>query len=274
MGESERAVREVFKKARQVAPSIIFFDELDALTPARGSSGESHVFESVLNQLLTEMDGLQELKDMVVMGATNRPDIVDPALLRAGRFDRLVYIGEPDLPDRKRILDIHTRTMPIEGSVFETVMQLTAAFDENVIGDLATALGTDRECTIDDIRAEIAKIKPKEEEKLNRGQRRSLILEQFQLNHLTIRDPVKEEMVTSIAQQTEGFVGADLEALCREAGMFAMREGSPVVSSRHFEAGLAKVHPTMNDRLRESYMRIQQHFKGGLPKEVQPPEYQ
>jgi transitional endoplasmic reticulum ATPase len=274
VGESERAVREVFKKARQVAPSIIFFDELDALTPARGSSGESHVFESVLNQLLTEMDGLQELKDMVVMGATNRPDIVDPALLRAGRFDRLVYIGEPDLPDRKKILDIHTRTMPIEGSVFETVMQLTAAFDENAIGDLVTALGTDRECTIDDIGAEIAKIKPKDEEKLNRGQRRSLILEQFQLNHLTINDPVREEMVTSIAQQTEGFVGADLEALCREAGMFAMREGSPVVSSRHFEAGLAKVHPTMNDRLRESYMRIQQHFKGGLPKEVQPPEYQ
>lgn len=274
VGESERAVREVFKKARQVAPSIIFFDELDALTPARGSSGESHVFESVLNQLLTEMDGLQELKDMVVMGATNRPDIVDPALLRAGRFDRLVYIGEPDLPDRKKILDIHTRTMPIEGSVFETVMQLTAAFDENAIGDLVTALGTDRECTIDDIGAEIAKIKPKDEEKLNRGQRRSLILEQFQLNHLTIRDPVREDMVTSIAQQTEGFVGADLEALCREAGMFAMREGSPVVSSRHFEAGLAKVHPTMNDRLRESYMRIQQHFKGGLPKEVQPPEYQ
>lgn len=274
VGESERAVREVFKKARQVAPSIIFFDELDALTPARGSSGESHVFESVLNQLLTEMDGLQELKDMVVMGATNRPDIVDPALLRAGRFDRLVYIGEPDLPDRKKILDIHTRTMPIEGSVFETVMQLTAAFDENAIGDLVTAIGTDRECSIDDIRAEVAKITPKEEEKLNRGQRRALILEQFQQNHLTIKDTVREEMVTSIAQQTEGFVGADLEALCREAGMFAMREGSPVVSSRHFEAGLAKVHPTMNDRLRESYMRIQQHFKGGLPKEVQPPEYQ
>jgi transitional endoplasmic reticulum ATPase len=274
VGESERAVREVFKKARQVAPSIIFFDELDALTPARGSSGESHVIESVLNQLLTEMDGLQELKDVVVMGATNRPDIVDPALLRAGRFDRLVYIGEPELADRKKILDIHTRTMPIEGSVFETVMQLTAQFDENAIGDLATALGTDRDCTIDDIGVEVAKIKPKEEGKLNRGHRRSLIMEQFQQNHLTIKDPAREEVVISIAQQTEGFVGADLEALCREAGMFAMREGSPVVSSRHFEAGLAKVHPTMNDRLRESYLRIQQHFKGGLPKEVQPPEYQ
>ena len=95
VGESERAVREVFRRARQVAPSIIFFDELDALAPSRGTDTGTHVIESVLNQILTEMDGLEELKDVVVMGATNRPDIVDPALLRAGRFDRLVYIGEP-----------------------------------------------------------------------------------------------------------------------------------------------------------------------------------
>ena len=81
MGESERAVREVFKKARQVSPSIIFFDEIDALAPARGTSSDSHVSDNVLNQILTEMDGLEELKDVVVMGATNRPDIVDPALL-------------------------------------------------------------------------------------------------------------------------------------------------------------------------------------------------
>ena len=84
VGESERAVREVFKKARQVAPSIIFFDEIDALAPARGTSSDSHVIDNVLNQILTEMDGLEELKDVVVMGATNRPDIVDPAL-SAGR---------------------------------------------------------------------------------------------------------------------------------------------------------------------------------------------
>ncbi|MGA7628946.1 MAG: CDC48 family AAA ATPase, partial [Methanoregula sp.] len=100
VGESERAVREIFRKARQVSPSIIFFDEIDALAPARGTSSDSHVIDNVLNQILTEMDGLEELKDVVVMGATNRPDIVDPALLRAGRFDRLVYIGEPTLADR------------------------------------------------------------------------------------------------------------------------------------------------------------------------------
>ena len=116
MGESERAVREVFKKARQVAPSIIFFDEIDALAPARGTGSDSHVIDNVLNQILTEMDGLEELKDVVVMGATNRPDIVDPALLRAGRFDRLVYIGEPAFEDRKKIIRIHTRFMPLEGS--------------------------------------------------------------------------------------------------------------------------------------------------------------
>ena len=102
VGESERAVREIFKKARQVAPSIIFFDELDALAPERGRSGDSHVLDNVLNQILTEMDGLIELKDVVIMGATNRPEMVDPALLRAGRFDRLVYIGEPTFEDRKR----------------------------------------------------------------------------------------------------------------------------------------------------------------------------
>ena len=112
VGESERAVREVFKKARQVSPSIIFFDEIDALAPARGTTSDSHVIDNVLNQILTEMDGLEELKDVVVMGATNRPDIVDPALLRAGRFDRLVYIGEPTFEDRKKIIRIHTRFMP------------------------------------------------------------------------------------------------------------------------------------------------------------------
>ena len=122
VGESERAVREIFKKARQVSPSIIFFDEIDALAPARGTSSDSHVIDNVLNQILTEMDGLVELKDVVVMGATNRPDIVDPALLRAGRFDRLVYIGEPALEDRKKIIGIHTRFMPLEGSALEEVV--------------------------------------------------------------------------------------------------------------------------------------------------------
>jgi transitional endoplasmic reticulum ATPase len=146
VGESERAVREVFKKARQVSPSIIFFDEIDALAPSRGTSSDSHVIDNVLNQILTEMDGLEELKDVVVMGATNRPDIVDPALLRAGRFDRLVYIGEPTFEDRKKIIGIHTRFMPLEGSVLEEIMRLTEGYSEEKLRNLSTKLGrTDSE---------------------------------------------------------------------------------------------------------------------------------
>ncbi|PKG31109.1 AAA family ATPase, partial [Methanoregula sp.] len=144
VGESERAVREVFRKARQVSPAIIFFDEIDALAPARGSGSDSHVIESVLNQLLTEMDGLEELKDVVVMGATNRPDIVDPALLRPGRFDRLVYIGEPGAEDRKKILRIHMRNVPIEGSALDEVIALCDGIDENGIEDAFKKFGKNK----------------------------------------------------------------------------------------------------------------------------------
>jgi transitional endoplasmic reticulum ATPase len=108
VGESERAVREVFRKARQSAPTIIFFDELDSITPVRGTGlGGSQVTERVISQILTELDGLEELKDVVVIGATNRLDIVDPALLRPGRFDRLLNVPVPDLEARKEILKIN-----------------------------------------------------------------------------------------------------------------------------------------------------------------------
>ena len=140
VGESERAVREVFKKARQVAPAIIFFDELDALTPVRGTAGDSHTMESVLNQFLTEMDGLVDLKDVVVMGATNRPDIVDPALLRSGRFDRLIYIGEPGTTDRIEVLKIHSKLIPIEGSALESLVDETRNFTEDDFEILAGSL--------------------------------------------------------------------------------------------------------------------------------------
>jgi len=155
VGESERAVREIFRKARQVSPSIIFFDEIDALAPARGTSNDSHVIDNVLNQILTEMDGLEELKDVVVMGATNRPDIVDPALLRAGRFDRLVYIGEPTAEDRKKIIGIHTQYMPLEGSAIEEIVNLTEGFTEDMLGGLTEKLGKDKAVTAEEIRAAI-----------------------------------------------------------------------------------------------------------------------
>ncbi|MBS7641087.1 MAG: CDC48 family AAA ATPase [Candidatus Bathyarchaeia archaeon] len=118
VGESEKAVREVFRRAKQAAPSIIFFDEIDAIAPVRGSGyGDSHVTERVISQLLTEMDGIEELRGVVVLAATNRPDIVDPALLRPGRFDKLLYVPPPDLETRKEILRIHLRKKPLSEDI-------------------------------------------------------------------------------------------------------------------------------------------------------------
>lgn len=108
MGESEKAMREIFRKAKQASPCIIFFDEIDAIAPVRGTSSTSQAVERVVSQLLTMMDGLEKLHNIVVIAATNRPDMIDPALLRPGRFDRLIYVGPPNLPTRKEIFKIHT----------------------------------------------------------------------------------------------------------------------------------------------------------------------
>ena len=273
VGESERAVREVFKKARQVAPSIIFFDEIDALAPSRGTSSDSHVIDNVLNQILTEMDGLEELKDVVVMGATNRPDIVDPALLRAGRFDRLVYIGEPTFEDRKKIIHIHTRYMPLEGSALEDIMYLTEGYSEEAIAELVEKLGKDQNLDPENVKNAI---KPAAEGSTGAsvGIRRKRFIELLNEKHLVFVDPAREKLATTLSEITEGFVGSDLESICREAGMLALREDATIVTRLHFEEAQKKVHPMMNERLREYYKNIQQHFKGGLPKQVQPPEYQ
>jgi CDC48 subfamily AAA family ATPase len=118
VGESEKGVRETFRKAKMAAPAIVFFDEIDALVPRRGSGfGDSHVTERVISQLLTELDGLEKLENVVVIGATNRPDLVDPALLRPGRFDRLVLVPAPDEKARLEILKIHTKNMPLAKDV-------------------------------------------------------------------------------------------------------------------------------------------------------------
>jgi transitional endoplasmic reticulum ATPase len=273
VGESERAVREIFKKARQVAPSIIFFDEIDALAPARGTSSDSHVLDNVLNQILTEMDGLVELKDVVIMGATNKPDIVDPALLRAGRFDRLVYIGEPGFEDRKKIISIHIRFMPLEGSALEEIMQLTENYSEEAIAELVEKLGKDRTLDLEDVKTVIV---PAAEGSTGAsvGIRRKRFIELLNENHLVFADPARDRLATTLSEITEGFVGSDLESICREAGMLALREDASIVTQRHFEEAQKKVHPMMNERLRDYYKNIQQHFKGGLPKQVQPPEYQ
>ena len=117
VGESEKAIREVFRKARQASPAIIFFDEIDAIAPKRGLTHDSNVTARVISQLLTEMDGLETLRDVVVIAATNRLDIIDQALLRVGRFDRIIYVGPPDLDTRLRIFQIYTKEMPLADDI-------------------------------------------------------------------------------------------------------------------------------------------------------------
>jgi transitional endoplasmic reticulum ATPase len=117
VGESERGIREVFKKAKQASPCIIFFDEIDAIAPTRGASADSHVTERVVSQLLTELDGIEELKGVVVLAASNRPDIIDPALLRAGRFDFQLELPVPDEKTRLEIFKVHTRGKPLADDV-------------------------------------------------------------------------------------------------------------------------------------------------------------
>ncbi|MEM0332552.1 MAG: CDC48 family AAA ATPase [Archaeoglobaceae archaeon] len=187
LGESEKAVRKIFRKARQVAPCIIFFDEIDAIAQFRGLEEGSRAVERVLNQLLTEMDGLEELQGVIVIGATNRPDILDPALLRPGRFDRLVYVRPPDKKSRLAIFKIHTRNMPLSEDV-----------------DL-------------------------------------------------------EEL----SEMTEGYVGADIEAICREAVMLAMRENLNVekVEMRHFLEAMKKVKPSVSESMLSFYERFEEKLR-------------
>ena len=187
LGESEKAVRKIFRKARQVAPSIIFFDEIDAIAQLRGVDEGSRAVERVLNQILTEMDGLEELQGVMVIGATNRPDILDPALLRPGRFDRLVYVRPPDKKSRVAIFKIHTRDMPLADDV-----------DIDVLAEL-----------------------------------------------------------------TEGYVGADIEAICREAVMLALREDLNVekIEMRHFEEALKKIRPSVSESMLSFYERFEEKAK-------------
>ncbi len=178
LGESEKAVRQAFKKAKQVAPSVVFLDEIDAIAPRRGSSSDTNVTERIVNQLLTSIDGLESLEGVTVIAATNRPDIVDPALLRPGRFDRLMLIPPPDQEGRLSILKVHTRNMPL--------------------------LDVDLE---------------------------------------------------SIAARTDGYVGADLENLCREAAMVALRlnRNADVVEGKHFEAALKNIKPSLSKDILKEY---------------------
>ena len=180
VGESEKAIREIFRRARQVAPAIVFFDEIDAIAPARGVHHDtSGVTDRIVNQLLTELDGITPLRGVIVIGATNRPDLLDPALLRPGRFDRLIYVPPPDKRARYEILKIHTRKVPLASDV-----------------DLER-----------------------------------------------------------LAEMTEGYSGADLEALVREAVMIALRESLKPrpISMKHFEKAMESVKPSLTRDIRRRY---------------------
>lgn len=117
VGESEKAVRETFRKARQASPCVIFMDEIDSIVPVRGTGGDNNVTERVVSQMLTELDGLEPMNDVVVIAATNRPDMIDPALLRPGRFDKSICVGPPDKESRKSIFEIHTHGKPLADNV-------------------------------------------------------------------------------------------------------------------------------------------------------------
>ena len=186
VGESERKLRDIFRRAKQVAPAIILFDEIDALAPKRGIEMGTRVTEQVVSQLLTEMSGIEEMEGVVVIATTNRPDIVDPALLRPGRFDRLVYVPAPDEKTRLEILKVHTRGMPLKGVSLE-----------------------------------------------------------------------------KLAKETDGYSGADIEALAREAAMFALREDQKAkeITMKQFEKALKKIKPSITEDLTSKYQKAVDDLK-------------
>ena len=141
VGESEKKLREVFRKAKQVSPCIVFLDELDALAPTRGTGGDNNVSDRLVDQLLTSMDGLENMEGVITIGATNRPEIIDQALLRPGRFDRMILVGEPDEDARKKILKIHTKSVPLKnvklGILAKKMVGYSGADIEGVVREAA-----------------------------------------------------------------------------------------------------------------------------------------
>jgi transitional endoplasmic reticulum ATPase len=189
VGESEKAVREVFKKAKQASPSIVFLDEFESIAGVRRSnSGDgSDVMNRVVNQLLSSMDGIEGLEGVIVVAATNRPEMIDPALLRSGRFERVLHIPPPDKDSRKAILRIHTENMP---------------------------------------------------------------LGRFKIDDL--------------ASKMDNYTGADIEAVCREAALIAMREEKKTVSKKHFEQAIDRVRPSVNEDMMQYYGRMESMLTSGL----------
>lgn len=199
-GESEKHIAEVFMRARQVSPSIIFLDELDALAPIRGAAvGEPQVTERIVNQLLSEMDGLEELIGVVVIGATNRPDIIDPALIRPGRFDELILVPIPDAKTRHKIFEVHTKKMVIADDVD----------------------------------------------------------------------------IDALVKLTDHFTGADIAAVCKKAGRFALREdmGAERVYHKHFLIAIDETGPSVTEDTMKFYEAIKGSLRTKRSKEIESPVY-
>ena len=141
VGESERGIREIFKRARQSAPCVIFFDEIDSIAPIRGAGGETAVTERVVSQLLTELDGMENMHGVVVLAATNRADMIDPALLRPGRFDKIIQIPLPDKESRKSVIEIHAKDIPLADGAdkvdFDKIAELTDGLSSADVASIA-----------------------------------------------------------------------------------------------------------------------------------------
>ena len=176
VGESEKHIRDVFRRAKQVAPAIIFFDEVDALVPRRGMSQGDNVSERVVSQLLAEISGLEDLHDVVVVAATNRPDIVDPALLRPGRFDRQILVPTPDEKSRLAILNVHTHDMPLSGDIdLKKLARETIGYSGADLNALVREAGLNamrkdtnaQEVTKPDFERSLKEIKPSVSEEMN-----------------------------------------------------------------------------------------------------------
>jgi transitional endoplasmic reticulum ATPase len=210
-GESEQQIARMFQRARSVAPCVVFIDEIDSLVPARGSGhGEPQVTGRVVNTILAEMDGLEELQSVVVIGATNRPTLVDPALLRPGRFDELVYVGTPDLKGREHILGIHTRDMPLAedvdlAAIAKDTERFTGADLEDVVrraglnamrragGEVQQVTGADFARALGDSRATVTEAMESEYKKM-RGELKKRAAESHRIGFISegMLEPTRE----------------------------------------------------------------------------------
>jgi transitional endoplasmic reticulum ATPase len=240
VGKSEEGVRKIFERARQVSPCIIFFDEIDSLAGKRGNEAGNKVTERVLNQILAEMDGLEDLSDVLVIGATNRPDMLDTALLRPGRFDKILLVNAPSEEGRLQILKVHTEKMPITVSK-EEIRDLDNKFkDEKLIPY--------------NVVSKMASGKPINDNDLKHLEKRKKI---------NFRDLIdKDKLLYYLASKTDGYTGADLESLTREAAMLALRISvdAEEVTKKNFENALDKIKPSVNKKTIEVYKQVEENY--------------